>query len=220
MCCRTSRLVGGYTLIELFVTIAVLIIVLGLMVDLSNRVRRNSSDELTRQLLRQLTALMDDYLARDGGQLPPVSPFIASDGSGGAAGGAGVVVAAVRIPTEAELQVSAVRNNADFVRVLRGGLGVAPPPVGSDAAHPATGGAAVGLFAGLPLSLYDELTVHDPWGSPIVFMPHQNPLIGLAPGDRFFFFSAGPDRQYLTRRDNLYSYEDIAAQPTPQGGAK
>ena len=29
----------------------------------------------------------------------------------------------------------------------------------------------------------------------------------LAPGGRGFFFSAGPDRLYKTREDNVYSYE-------------
>src|SRR5947208_2853468 len=57
------------------------------------------------------------------------------------------------------------------------------------------------VFAGLPLSLYNEVTLHDPWGSPIVFMPRQHPLIGLAPIDKPFFFSAGPDRRFLTRDD-------------------
>jgi hypothetical protein len=47
----------------------------------------------------------------------------------------------------------------------------------------------------------------DPWGTPYVFMPHQNQAIGLAPQDRSFFFSAGPDRKFLTKDDNLYGYE-------------
>jgi hypothetical protein len=30
----------------------------------------------------------------------------------------------------------------------------------------------------------------------------------MALGDRPFFVSAGPDRRFLTREDNLYSYEE------------
>ena len=41
-------------------------------------------------------------------------------------------------------------------------------------------------------------------------MPSKHPLVGTAPNDRFFFFSAGPDRLYLTQGDNLYSYEDLS----------
>ncbi len=63
-------------------------------------------------------------------------------------------------------------------------------------------------FGGLPDSIYNEATLRDPWGSPIVYMPAMHPLIGMAPDNRPFFFSAGPDRQYLTQDDNLYSYEE------------
>jgi type II secretory pathway pseudopilin PulG len=176
------RAARAFTLVELFVTVAVLIILLGLMVDLANRVRRNSADKLTRQVLQQLTALMDNYLDHNEGQLPPVAPIV----SGSA------------VPDESVLQTDARRNNADFLRYLRAQSNFAAP------------GDRGSVFAGLPLSLYDDVTLRDPWGSPIVFMPRQNPQIGMAPGDRFFFFSAGPDRKFLTRDDNLYSYEENA----------
>jgi hypothetical protein len=38
------------------------------------------------------------------------------------------------------------------------------------------------------------------------------PMIGMNP-QGWFFFSAGPDRQYLTRDDNLYSYDQPAVRP-------
>jgi hypothetical protein len=56
---------------------------------------------------------------------------------------------------------------------------------------------------------YDDGTVRDAWGTPIVFMPAMHRQIGMAPGNEWFFFSAGPDRQYLTRDDNQYSYEAL-----------
>jgi len=90
-------------------------------------------------------------------------------------------------------QSEILANNAEFVRLLRRGQ----PPSG-------------GVFADLPVSMYDEVHLRDTWGSPIVYMPRQNPAIGMAPDDRPFFFSAGPDRRYLTRDDNLYSYEGTA----------
>ena len=43
-----------------------------------------------------------------------------------------------------------------------------------------------------------------------MYMPHMHPLIGMPFGDVHFFFSAGPDRKFLTRDDNLYSYETSA----------
>jgi type II secretory pathway pseudopilin PulG len=61
-------------------------------------------------------------------------------------------------------------------------------------------------FEDLSISYYDGQTVNDAWGSPIVFMPHMHPAVGMA-AKGWFFFSAGPDRQYTTKSDNLYSYE-------------
>lgn len=177
---------SAYTFVELLLTIVVLIIVLGLMMDLANRVRRSSADKLTRQLLQQLNALMDNYLEHSEGQLPPVTPFLET----------------MPIPDEPALQIAAQRNNADFVRFLRTLSDLSMPVKSTGDKHQPD------VFAGLPLNLYDEVTLHDPWGSPIVFMHRQNPLIGMAPGDKFFFFSAGPDRKFLTRQDNLYSYEE------------
>jgi hypothetical protein len=71
---------------------------------------------------------------------------------------------------------------------------------------------ASGVFSDLSIANYNEVNVLDAWGSPIVYMPSQHEKIGMASGDRSFFFSAGPDRRYLTRQDNLYSYE---AGPSP-----
>jgi prepilin-type N-terminal cleavage/methylation domain-containing protein len=62
------------------------------------------------------------------------------------------------------------------------------------------------LFQDLSIFYFDGLTVRDAWGSPIVFMPHMHPAVGMA-AKGWFFFSAGPDRQYTTKSDNLYSYE-------------
>ena len=63
----------------------------------------------------------------------------------------------------------------------------------------------------MPASVFNGVQLRDAWGSPIVFMPTKHPWVGTAPRTRSaFFFSAGPDRQYLTQDDNLYSYEDPA----------
>jgi hypothetical protein len=94
------------------------------------------------------------------------------------------------VPTDQQLLESAFANNRDFVAALKadsgaGGLGM------------------------LPVSMYDEVLLRDAWGNPVVFMTRRHPLVGTAPQDRFFFFSAGPDRAYLTQDDNLYSYDDL-----------
>lgn len=163
----------GFTLIEMLTTVAMLVIVLGLMVSLARYVRYRSANELTRELLVKLDSAMNAYLRRSEGQLPPVA----------------------LVPPDNKLSEPAIltagwKNNEQWVRALR----MQEPPGG-------------GTFSDLPVTMYDEVHLRDAWDRPIILMPRQHPAIGMAPEDRFFFFSAGPDRQFLTRDDNLYSYE-------------
>ena len=94
------------------------------------------------------------------------------------------------LPDDRTLLHRAEVNNREIVRALRGQLDQAGRTPGD-----------------LPVSYYDEAMLRDAWGTPIVFMPAFHPEIGMAPGDRPFFFSAGPDGRFPTRTDNLYSYE-------------
>ena len=96
---------------------------------------------------------------------------------------------------EAALQRAAVANNREFLRLLRTQEDLSAK-----------------VFADLPTSIYDEVNLRDAWGTPIVFMGSYHPAVGTAPRNRYFFFSAGPDGHYLTKADNLYSYET----PIPQ----
>lgn len=185
----------AFTLIEMLTTIAVLVIVLGLMVSLARYVRDRSAQQLTRDLLRQLDALMLQYTTRNGGQTPTVPPLLGA-------------VPATR-PIEAILvSRAALRNNERVIGSLVAGMRPEAGP--SDSREDP--------FLQHPSSVYDPKahTLRDSWGSPIVFMPGQHPLIGLAPSrlgkDQYFFFSAGADRNYLSRDDNLYSYETSAAE--------
>jgi prepilin-type N-terminal cleavage/methylation domain-containing protein len=99
-----------------------------------------------------------------------------------------------QIPPEPQLRRSAERNNESFVRALK------------------SAGLLTGRFDDLSVAYYDEAHVRDAWDSPIVFMSHMHPAIGMNPKG-WFFFSAGPDRLYLTRDDNLYSYDQPVVQP-------
>lgn len=174
-------------------TVAALIILLGLMVSLARYVRDRSAQQLTRQLLKQLEALMVQYIERNGGKPPPVASILSVD-------------APAALTDETAIAASAKLNNEQCVGFLaadyRLRLKLLQAQPVAQAADP---------FEQLPISVYDGKTLRDAWGSPIVFMPGQHQLIGMAPSrggqDQFFFFSAGPDRKYLTRDDNLYSYE-------------
>ncbi len=166
----------GFTIVEMLTTVAVLIILMGLMVSLARHVRASSSDHLTRDILRELDEAMLNYTAKYGAP-PPVADFI----SGGP------------LPSEHVLQTAAERNCESFVRPLK------------------FSGLLSAQFQDLSVAYFDEVRVRDAWGSAIVFMPKMHPAIGMNTRG-WFFFSAGPDRQYLTRDDNLYSYD----QPTRQ----
>ena len=189
---------GGFTLIEMLTVVAALIIVLGLMVSLAWNVRRQSSERLTKGLLVKLDALMGQYVARHK-QLPQVTPLV--DTSRATTHGA-----EAELPDEDTLLAAAELNNRDFVMALRAeALTMAGGP---------GGGAAPDLFGPLTGSMYDEVTLRDAWGTPIVFMPAMHPAIGMALGNRPFFVSAGPDRNFHTLDDNLYSYEQTTPQVT------
>jgi type II secretory pathway pseudopilin PulG len=182
----------AFTLIEMLTTVAMLIIVLGLMVSLARYVRDRSAQELTRGLLRQLDSLMSQYAdhykdLKPAARLPKVEPLIPAN-----------------TPAADELAMArtARMNNEQIIKALRNDYRMHR----TDPASPQD------PLEKLPISIYDRGTLRDAWGSPIVFMPGQHNLIGLAPSrsgeDQAFFFSAGPDRKYLTREDNLYSYDE------------
>ncbi len=183
LCAAISRRCRAYTLVELFLTIAVLMIVLGLMVKLANRVRRESADRATRQLLQRLGTLMDTYIAAHGGEPPELTAFLNTS--------APVV--------ESDLLQVAERNNVEFLNTL----GLIQPKSYKDITPDDLRNNLRRLGDG-------RVVLEDPWGRPIVFMARQNPAIGMAPADHPFFFSAGPDQAFLTREDNLYSYEENA----------
>ena len=195
----------AFTLIEMLTVVAVLIIVLGLMVSLARYVRDQSANQLTASLLHRLDTAAREYADQNDGQLPPVTPLIGDNAT---------------VPDELTLHRIARRNNEDFVRALREFFVRSRSPTRIVSSRPASlspatapsqngyTGSDEGNFDDLPTSIYDEVTLRDAWGDPIVFMPHDHPAIGMASrANPSFFFSAGPDHKYLTRDDNLYSYE-------------
>jgi prepilin-type N-terminal cleavage/methylation domain-containing protein len=187
----------GFTLIEMLTSVAALVIVLGLMIGLSRYVRKRSAQTLTKNLLRQLDGVVTEYARRHEQALPEVTPFppepFVAAVTAKAPGG--------RLPADppatadrAMVRQAAADNNRDLLEVLKKEKDLAER-----------------LLSELPKSVYDKSQLRDAWGSPIVFMPTKHPWVGTAPRDRaYFLFSAGPDRDYLTPVDNLYSYEEIS----------
>ena len=159
-------------------TVAALIIILGLMVSLARYVRNALAVEVSKDLLHRMDSLMQQYMAKHDGIVPQVAPFL-PPGTGPRA-----------VLDEQTLRHNAEENNRSVVSLLR-----AEHLLADDS------------FGGLPQSIYNDAMLRDAWGSPIVFMPSMHPGIGMAPQDKPFFFSAGPDQLYLTQENNLYSYE-------------
>src|SRR4051812_11570877 len=144
-----ARRRAGFTLIEVATTVAVLIIVLGLMVSLARQVRKQAGMTLTKDLLRRLDAAMAQYALRNGDKLPVVAAFPPPANTGNTNGveavvtGAGDAVAQTRpalvtpprnggevaaagpaeenepIPDHRALLEAARANNRDFVAALK-----------------------------------------------------------------------------------------------------
>src|SRR3954463_2350134 len=66
----------AFTLIEMMTTVAVLIIVLGLMVSLARFVRDRSANTLSREVLAELSYQLENYLHNNHDQLPVVTPLV------------------------------------------------------------------------------------------------------------------------------------------------
>ena len=167
----------GFTLIEMLATVAILVILLGVMVDLARHVRSRSAGELTRRMLAELDEALSRYRLKNNDQ-PPVSTPLIDVPSGW--------------PENQVVMGNAKKNSEEFVKTFR-----------------ATGELSERQLTGLPITIYDSTILNDAWGTPIVLVQQGRPDIGMAPGNRAFFFSAGPDRNYRTREDNLYSYEVV-----------
>jgi len=135
-------------------------------------------------------ALTKDILRK----LDEAMTVYASRNDGGLPAVTPLLVAGQTAPTEQVLQRNAERNDEAFIRALR------------------AEGLLNGRFEDLSVAYYNNARILDAWGSPIVFISQLQPDLGLNVRG-WFFFSAGPDRQYLTRDDNLYSYEQPVAQP-------
>ena len=202
----------AFSLIEMLATVAALVILLGLMVSLARYVRKQASDQLTKQLLAQLDTVVRQYQGRYK-TLPAVPPFVpgvaatqpaipAAQQGGTAAAAIGLPVAPMlppaddALPEESALQQNARLNNRAIVSALRVEARRFPLE-----------------FAALPQAFFEGDTLLDAWGTPLVFMPALHPAVGMAMENRPFFLSAGPDRQFRTLEDNLYSYEEGTENP-------
>ena len=57
-------------------TVAILVIVLGLMVSLARDVRNRSAERVTKDMLQKLDRMMGQYVERNNQALPPITPLV------------------------------------------------------------------------------------------------------------------------------------------------
>jgi hypothetical protein len=133
-----------------------------------------------------------DVYVKAHGRYPDVDQVEPVRAGGGADGASGVVAGPTTGPVgEMRRLGAALRNNRQFLSaVLR------EPGAGE-------------VLGDLSPAIFDPSgpILRDAWGTPIIFVPGEHPLLGMAPRNAPFFLSAGPDRRFLTRGDNLYSYD-------------
>lgn len=186
MCCASHRRSSsrGFTLVELLIIGCLLTIALGLAVSLSRHVRAQSARSLTSDLLARMEKLADEYARAHGGHYPEVEPLFPT----------GFTTPTTSQAGETQRLATAGRNNRAFLEAVLKDRGGNPFSDLSPAVFDPTG------YMGGP-------SLRDAWGTPIVFVRSQHPLLGMAPRDAPFFVSAGPDRKFLTRGDNMFSYD-------------
>ncbi len=169
---------SGFTVLELLTTIALFVVVMGLMVSLARYVRSNSADQLTRAILIDLERDMAFYHARYNAYPPANAPASEIDEK--------TLAKQIESDAPAVARLLAMRDGP----IAPSTTDAAATPSGPD-------------------------TIRDAWGRTIGYLPYHHPLVGMAPQNRPFFFSAGPDGLYLTRQDNLYSYEQSRPGQSP-----
>ncbi len=172
---------------------------LGLMVSLARWVRREGLRDLAERVLLELEASLAAYEqehdaapANVPGLLPP---------------GVADTLDVREDDLEARLTPRALANAEATVQALRPYLRPAGRRANADSER--------AVLDTVGSVLFDGRTVRDPWGTPIVYFARGSILIGQAAQQRPFFVSAGRDGRFLTRADNLYSYELRRFPPPP-----
>ena len=221
---RPARLrVGrpGFTMIEILVVIGIILVLVGLAVVGFNVIDIGGSANLSRQVLGNVQGMMAELEAAEGLQALPVgaidSPGDVNPGATGREPFDNPTHSSYRThkTRTAMRQILRVPANQDMLKKLP-----------SKVLLKAKGG------AGPQNQTLDPPKLADGWGNPILFVPGPDPTLaqgnpnwyglrGLtvnntplpstqpirAPNNRPFWASAGPDGNFTTHDDNLYSFD-------------
>ena len=198
LCCRTRT--AGFVLVEILLIAAVLWIAIGLLISLSRHVRSRSAESDTARMLWKahlaLSRAQSAQASTDG------ATGIVSSSTVAEASAVGGLPKPLGLDELAIASPKTVRQTLDgHNRVLVHALLQSMP---DDEANDPRSQVA---WARLSRSMFDGQTLRDAWGTPVVLARGDDQRLGLAPGRRDYCLSAGPDRNFLTRDDNLYSFE-------------
>ncbi|MEM7806712.1 MAG: type II secretion system protein [Planctomycetota bacterium] len=165
---------------DVLVVVAIIGLLLGLATSLARQVREQGRLNLVLNVFRDLEAARNAYATQHGNS--PSIPALLPTGT--------------EQLTEEALTPELLLKRAQLNNVAM------HEALASRLEH-------AGALRLLPPVRHDGERLLDPWGMPIVYDAGGTGLLGTARGDRPFFLSAGPDRDYRTRGDNVYSYEDL-----------
>lgn len=198
---RCSSAPRAFSLMEMLIVIALVIVLAGITVVVGRSVTSKAKVDQCRQILQALDATLTEFQA-ERGAIPPfqVRAYVAPSGVGSEA-------------------ARSRREVAVYIQQVKGYSGIDKQLGTIDASFLVERDQIYTDLAGYPYAGRvlddDRASVRDPWGMEILYI-HPNEdnevafkLFGEPVNDRPYFMSAGPDGEYETLEDNIYSYEVI-----------
>jgi len=196
---RARPMPTGFSLIEMLIVIALVVVLAGLTVVVGRGVVAKAKVDQCRQLLLTLDATLTEYQA-DKGAIPPFvrRAYLPPTGQGTA-------------------DRRTWREVAVYIEQVKGYAGIDKQLGTIDASFLVKREQIYKDLAGYPyagqVAADPRPSVRDPWGMEILYIhPSEDNedsfrLFGTPLNERPYFMSAGPDGEYETLEDNLYSYE-------------
>jgi len=195
------RAMRAFSLIEMLIVIGLVVLLASLTVVVGRSVIAKSKIDQCRQLLSTLDATLTEYQAERGG-IPPfvIRAYIPPSGLTSNAGKTRREVAAYLE------QVKGFPGIDKQLGTIDSSFLVQRQQIFTDlAGYQYAGTVAVDA----------RPSVRDPWGMEILYI-HPNAqndvafkTLGKPVNERPYFMSAGPDEEYETLEDNVYSYEVV-----------
>ncbi len=195
------RAARAFSLIEMMIVISLVILLAAITVVVGRSVIGKAKVDQCRQVLQALDATLTEYQAERGG-IPPfqIRAYLPPSG-----------LNAVEAKTRREVAV--------YIAQVKGFTGIDKQLGTIDASFLVKREQIYTDLAGYPYAGQvpddERASVRDPWGMEILYI-HPNAdnddafkLFGRPVNERPYFMSAGPDGEYETLEDNIYSYEVV-----------